>query len=73
MSFLKWKVTRIYEVVAFNTFNVIVLIILVNLVLAGIFFVKDSFQKKEPPVDQGVDAFDQTVYERRHPHAAATV
>jgi len=45
---------RVYKSLALQTFNTIVLILLLNLILAGLLWVRDTFLKSMPAVDQRV-------------------
>lgn len=46
MSAVKERCIKVYRFLAFTTFNVIVLVLVLNLVLAGLFGVRDYFLKK---------------------------
>jgi hypothetical protein len=57
MAALREEYIKAYRVIAFQTFNTIVLILLLNLVLAGLFLVRDPFLKKKGPVDPRVSFY----------------
>jgi hypothetical protein len=48
------KIIKIYKSVALYTLNTLVLIILLNLILAGFFWIRDSFSEDNPNVDRRV-------------------
>jgi len=57
MSASKDRYIKLYKFLAFQSFNTVVLILLLNLVLAGLFFVRDNFVKKRVPVDPRVSSY----------------
>ena len=57
MSDLKEGYIRGYRSLAFQTFNTIVLILLLNLFLAGLFLVRDHFLKEKISVDPSVSFY----------------
>ena len=57
MSASRERYIKAYTLLAFQTFNTIVLILLLNLVLGGLFLVRDHFLKKRVPVDPRVSFY----------------
>jgi hypothetical protein len=59
MSAVKEKCVKVYKFLAFTTFNIIVLVFLINLVLAGLYFVHDYLLKKGIAVEYRVASHRQ--------------
>lgn len=53
----KERYIKVYRFLAFQTFNTIVLILLLNLILAGLFLVRDQFLKKPDSVNPQVGSY----------------